>query len=297
MAKSKRQRKKQAKKQVQALFAREGYTKQQVQRMDSATRKKEEQRLARNAKRREQYAQEKKRLQAWAKKEGISLTLLKKKGLTGKDLSALTTKQKSDLKRRTQKAAELDRLGIKYKAGDLSLGWEKLRQKYGDQVTPPDSYKPRKPRLDTRTRMTGSTYLYIGAAEVQGGFSLPNLSGVDDGRLIDLINRRAKDAVADPSSSADLFCVFQSYYGTQQDCMTVANFYYKRGYNLTPERQKFNQERYNKVTISNSFSQREFHEMIYTCISQMKNEDVPGFMSEMEAFCDANGFPFMRNLK
>ena len=294
MAKSKRQRKKQAKKQEQALFIKAGYTKQEVKHMAPATRQKEAQRLARNAKRREAYARDKKRFETWAKKEGISPTLLKKKGLALKDLPNLTKKQKSDLKRRSQKAAELDRLGIKYKSGDLSLGWEKLRQKYGDQVTPPVGYKP---RVSIRTRLTGPIYLYIGAAEVQGGFSLMNLSKVDDDRLIDLINKRVEDAKADPSGSSDLYCVYQVYYGSEDDCLSIANFYYKRGYNLTAKRQKFNQDRYNKITISNSFSQREFHEMIYTCISQMKNEDVPFFMQEMARFCEENDFPFIKNLK
>ena len=283
---SKRQKKKQAKKQTQTLFTRAGYTKQDVKRMDSATRKKEEQRLIRNAKRREAYAKEKKRLDAWAKKEGISPKLLRNKGLTSKDLASLTTKQKSDLKRRTQKAAEMDRLGIKYKLSDLRLGWEKLREKYSKEIIPPG-----------KARLTGDTYLYIGAAEVQGGFSLMNLSKVDDDRLIDLINKRVEDAKADPSGSSDLYCVYQVYYGTKDDCMSIANFYYKRGYNLTAKRQKFNQDRYNKITISNSFSQREFHEMIYTCISQMKNEDVPFFMQEMARFCEENDFPFIKNLK
>lgn len=282
---SKRQRKKQAKKQEQALFTRAGYSKQEVKRLAPATRQKEAQRLARNAKRREAYARDKKRFESWAKKEGISPTLLRRKGLSTKDLAGLTTRQKSDLRRRSQKAAELDRLGIKYKQGDLGLGWERLREKFSKDITPPG-----------KTRLTGDTYLYIGAAEVQGGFSLVDLSDVDDGRLIDLINKRYEDAKSDPSSSADLFCIFQTHYGSKKDCLAVANFYYKRGYNLTPERQKFNQERYNKITISNSFSQREFHEMIYTCISQMKNEDVPGFMQEMAAFCEENDFPFIKNL-
>ena len=283
---SKRQRKKQAKKQAQALFSRSGYTRQEVKRMDSTTRKKEEQRLVRNAKRREAYAKEKKRLEAWAKKEGISTSLIKKKGLTSKELASLTIKQKSDLRRRSQKAAEMDRLGIKYKLSDLRLGWEKLREKYSKEITPPGKY-----------RLTGDTYLYIGAAEVQGGFSLMNLSKVDDDRLIDLINRRVEDAKADPSGSSDLYGVYQVYYGSKDDCMAIANFYYQRGYNLTAKRQKLNQDRYNKITISNRFSQREFHEMIYTCISQMKNEDVPFFMQEMARFCDDNDFPFIKNLK
>ena len=252
------------------------------------------QRLTRDVKRRETYAQEKDRLEAGTKKEVISTSLIKKKRLTSKDLASLTTKEKGDLRRRSQKAAEMDRLGIKYKSGDLSLGWEKLRQKYGDQVTPPAGYKP---RVSTKTRLTGPIYLYIGAAEVQGGFSLMNLSKVGDDRLIDLINRRVEDAKADPSGSSDLYCVYQVYYGSKDDCISIANFYYKRGYNLTAKRQKFNQDRYNKITISNSFSQREFYEMIYTCISQMKNEDVPFFMQEMARFCKENDFPFIKNLK
>ena len=283
---SKRQRKKHAKKQEQALFTKEGYTRQEVKHMAPATRQKEAQRLARNAKRREAYAKEKKRLEAWAKKEGISTSLIKKKGLTSKDLASLTTKEKGDLRRRSQKAAEMDRLGIKYKMSDLRLGWEKLREKYSKEITPPG-----------KVRLTGDTYLYIGAAEVQGGFSLMNLSKVDDGRLIDLINKRVEDAKADPSGSSDLYCVYQVYYGSKDDCMSIANFYYKRGYNLTAKRQKFNQDRYNKITISNRFSQREFYEMIYTCISQMKNEDVPFFMQEMARFCEENDFPFIKNLK
>lgn len=290
---SKRQRKKQAKKQEQALFTRAGYSKQEVKRMAPATREKEAQRLTRNAKRREAYARDKRRFESWAKKEGISPTLLKKKGLTTKDLPNLTTKQKSDLKRRTQKAAELDRLGIKYKQGDLGLGWERLRHKYGEQVTPPAGYKP---RVSTRTRLTGGTYLYIGAAEVQGEFTLINLSDVDDGRLADLINKRIEDAKADPSGSESLYCVYQVHYGPKEECLTVANFYYKRGYNLTAERQKFNQDRYNKITISNSFSQREFWEMLYTCIVQMKNDDVMPFVHDLARFCDKNGWPFIKNL-
>ncbi len=282
---SKRQKKKQAKRQEQTLFTRAGYSKQEVKRMAPATRQQESQRLARNAKRREAYAREKKRVGSWARKEGINPKLLKK-GLSLKDLQALPTKQKSDLKRRSQKMTELERLGIKYKLSDLRLGWEKLREKYGKEITPPG-----------KIRLTGDTYLYIGAAEVQGGFSLMDLSDVDDGRLIDLINKRVAEADADPSGSEDLYCVYQVHYGSREECQAVANFYYKRGYNLTAGRQKLNPERYNKITISNSFSQREFYEMIFTCISQMKNEDVSYFMNDMEFFCDENDFPFMRNLK
>lgn len=297
---NKRIKKKQESQHVAQLFEQAGYTKKEVKRMDTTTRKKEEKRLTKNERERQRVARNRKALE----KDGIPLIIIKKERLDRKSYKDLTTKQKSELRRRGEKMAELERLGIKYTKSDLKLGWEKLIDKYGSQVTPPPTHKTRgttdnkkKTAFNPAIRLTGSTYLYIGAAEVQAGFSALDFTGITDRELIDMINRRKEDAKADPSGSADLYCVFQVYSGGRSDCEEIANFYYQRGYNISPDHIKTNPGRYNRITISNSFSQREFHEMVYTCISQMKNEDVPIFMNEMEHFCDKNGFPFMINLK
>ena len=51
-----------------------------------------------------------------------------------------------------------------------------------------------------------------------------NLSKVADDRLIDLINKRVDDAKADPSGSSDLYCVYQVYYGSKGEGMSIGNF-------------------------------------------------------------------------
>ena len=146
-------------------------------------------------------------------------------------------------------------------------------------------------------RLIGNTYLYMGAAEVVAGFAAEDFTSVDDARLIDMINSRVKDAAAEPDGSDDLYCVFKVHVGSKSDCEAIAEFYYKRGYNMSADHIKTNPNRYSRICISNSFSQREFYEMIYTCISQMKNDEIPLFMNDMRDFCDSNGFPFMNNLK
>lgn len=297
---NKRLKKKKQTQHVTQLFEKAGYSKKEIKRMDAATRKKEEKRLTKNERERQRVDRNRKALE----KDGIPLTIIKKERLDRKSYKDLTAKQKSELRRRGEKMAELERLGIKYSKSDLKLGWDKLIDKYGPQVTPPPGHKTRgttgnkkKPEFNPAIILTGDTYLYIGAAEVQGGFSAVDFTETSDSDLIDMINRLVRDAKADPSGSGDLYCVFQVYTGSRSDCEEIANFYYQRGYNISSDHIKTNPGRYSRITISNSFSQREFHEMVYTCISQMKNEDVPVFMNEMEHFCDKNGFPFMKNLK
>ena len=300
MAKNKRIRKKQEKQHVKKLFSQAGYTEKEVKRMDPTTRQKEAKRLAKNERERNRVARNRKALQT----DGIPLTIIKAERLDRKSYSSITEKQKGELRRRGEKAAELDRLGIKYKKSDLKLGWERLHEKYGYEVTPPAGHRTRgttgnkkKPGFNPMVRLTGRTYLYIGAAEVVAGFAAVDFTGVDDARLIDLIQKRVKDAAAEPDGSDDLYCVFKVHVGSRSDCEAMADFYYQRGYNMSADHIKTNPNRYSRICISNSFSQREFFEMIYTCISQMKNDDVPLFMDNMREFCDKNGFPFMKNLK
>lgn len=232
---------------------------------------------------------------------GISPSMISRADLASKDL---TRKTMADWKTRGQKLDELTRLGITdFRAADLRLSWPKLMEKYPG-IEPPTGYKIRGtsgnrkvPAFNPNIRLTGNNYLYIGAAEVQGGFHAEDLTGLSDDDLIDRINERVSDATGNPDSSSDLFCVFQVHYGSRSDCEELAKFYYGRGYNMTAGHMKTIKDRYQRVTVSNSFSQREFHEMVYTCISQMKNEDVGPFISQMKGYCRSNGFPFMKGIK
>ena len=234
-------------------------------------------------------------------KAGISPAIIERGDLTNKQLSKAAVK---DWRTRGQKLDELNKRGYKnVTISDLRLSWPRLKEKY-PEISIPADYKPRgtagnkkKPGFNPTVRLSGNAYLYIGAAEVVAGFAAVDFTDVDDSRLIDMILTRVQDAAAEPDGSDDLYCVFKVHVGSRSDCEAMADYYYQRGYNMSADHIKTNPNRYSRICISNSFSQREFYEMIYTCISQMKNDDVPLFMSSMREFCDKNGFPFMKNLK
>ena len=235
---------------------------------------------------------------------GIPESIIKLSDLDSKDL---TPKAMTDFRNQGLKLDELSRLGITdFKKGDLRLSWPKFIEKFPGAEPPPgykirgtsgNKKKPKPAPFNPMVRLSGSNYLYIGAAEIQEGFVMEDLSNVDDTALIEKINDWIAYAKAHPTDSSHLYAVFKTYVGSRSDCETIANSFYKRGYQLNQNHAKLIQERYNKVTISNSFSQREFHEMLYTCITQMKNEDVSSFIDEMIKFCNMNNFPFMKNLE
>ena len=242
---------------------------------------------------------------------GVPESIIELSDLTSKELSP---KSITDYRNQGLRLNELNRLGITdFKKSDLRLSWPRFMEKY-PEAQPPEGYKirgtagnktqPKKPSFNSAIRLSGNTYLYIGAAEVRIGFSMENLSDISDDRLIELINERMKDADKNPDDSDDLYCIFRVHVGSRSECEAMAEFYYKRGYNFSSNRKggfkerwvKVVKERYMKITISNTFSQREFHEMIYNCLSQMKNDDVESFMDNMTAFCHLNHFPFIDNL-
>lgn len=236
---------------------------------------------------------------------GLSPSIISRADLASKDLKPGTLK---DWRTRGQKLDELERLGITdFTAADLRLSWPKLMEKYPG-VEPPAGYKIRgtsgNKAINSGLRWTGKTYLYIGAAEVHTGFVKQDLSGLSDLELIQRINTKVADKLANPSGSDELHCIYQVFIGSQADCERMASYYFSSGYNMNALRLsapkgryiKTVKERYQKITISNSYTQREFHEMIYTCLCQMLNEHVADFMDDMRDFCDRNGFPFMKNL-
>ena len=245
---------------------------------------------------------------------GLSPAIIARGDLTNKQLSKAAVK---DWRTRGQKLDELNKRGYKnVTISDLRLSWPRLKEKY-PEISIPADYKSRgtsgnkkKPNPKTKApvnssiKWTGQYYIYIGAAEVQEGFRRENLGSLSDQELIERINDRIADAMGNPSGSSDLFCIYQVYVGTKEYCEEIADFYYERGYNISGLSKakkhikyvKLVQERYNKLTISNEFSQRDFHEMVYNVTTQMKNEDVAPFINQCDDFCIMNGFPFMEGI-
>lgn len=160
-------------------------------------------------------------------------------------------------------------------------------------------YEKKNP-INPNIRAKGNNYLYIGFAEKVGGFSKYNLSQYSDDELLEMINDRIRDARINPDDShGNKFKgVFQfGSFDSKEKAQRRANYWYKHGYDLNYQHGnlKLDNSRYDKVTISNSFSYREFLEMTYTCADQMLNWQVEQFIDTLKEFDHDNGFNFTRN--
>lgn len=152
------------------------------------------------------------------------------------------------------------------------------------------------PPAGTNFTFTAKEHLYIGAAEVRGGFHPENFTHLSNAELASQIHDRVNEADSNPDDSNSLYCVYQVYTGNKDDMNHVAKTFYKRGYNMSPKHTKLDSKQYNKLTISNSWNEHDFYSMVLNVINQMKNEDVRPFISRMREYCDSNGLPFMKNL-
>lgn len=297
---NKRLKKKREKQAQTQLLVGAGYTPKEMKKLPANVRVQEVKRIERNQRERTRRQENRQKLLD----AGVPLSIIKRDRLDYKSFGNYDRKKLNELRNRGRKLDELTRNGIKnFSQSDLKLSWPKLIAKYGDGITPPEDYYTRgttgnkkAPPVNTTLQLTGQWYLYVGVAEIEHVFSIPDYTGWDDDRLIAAINERIREARNNPSGSDTAFCLYRTYVGTRSECEDEAAFYYERGYNLSKDRFKANMERFQRLTVSNSFYQREFHEMIYTCISQMLNENVADFMISMRDFCNRNGFPFTRNL-
>lgn len=144
-----------------------------------------------------------------------------------------------------------------------------------------------------------SHWLYIGFAEKVSGFKMFRLSQYSDDELVDMINGRINNADENPDSSDDddedagnFTGIFKfGVYKSKDDALHVARQFYKRGYNLNFKHKdlKLDDDSYQKITIGNVYTRREFLEMTYTCIKQMLNWQVTDFIKTLHKFDNENG--------
>ena len=197
---------------------------------------------------------------------------------------------------RLRKQSELERAGItNYLKGDLRLGWKKLQEKY-PSISIPENAWENATKLPAGAKRA-QEFLYIGAAEVRGGFTVEDFSSWTVKELKDHINARIKEAKDDPDSSGSLYCVFKVYSGTESEMNYIANVYYKRGYDLNPDHMKLESGQYQKLTINDTWTSNRFLSMVYNVINQMKNEEVGDFITEMKGYCNRNALPYMKGIK
>ena len=284
---SKRQRKKIEKKRQEKILSNQ-YSPKEIKKMVSSERAKETKRIERNISR--QVSRE--RTRNYFRDLGFSDRFINQNRLYDKKVESYSKedirklkRKAADLKRQEEKITALKNAGYtEYTKSDLRKGWEKLNEKFPG-LEMPDNFV-----------YTADEYLYIGAAEIQSGFRRENLSSFTMDDLVTQINDRIKEAANNPTGSGDAYCVFRISTGSYEKCQHIANVFYERGYNLNPDHMKLSSARYMKLTIDNKWSKREFMELVYNCTTQMLNEDVANFISDMKEYCRDNGLPFMKDI-
>ena len=191
-------------------------------------------------------------------------------------------------------ARKINRLidaGYTYDEASKLVGnfWRPASNKVIDQFVA----EKRKPPKNENLVLSGKQYLYVGVCEIKDGFQIPNLKLLTSEEIQDLLAENLHEAVKNPDGSDRFSSVFQYKYGSKARMERRAEVFYSRGYDMNIEHLKLNTEQYQKITVSNKWSEHDFFSMFYTCTCQMKNEDIVEFNDYLKDYCKSNGFPFM----
>ena len=285
MAKSKRiQKKKQKQQQQKTLSAK--YTPKQQKRMTAAQRSAEEKKIVRAEKKKQTRAATREKLRAI----GLPDKFISENRLNDRQFKSFTSQELLILR----KQAELERAGYQFKKSDLRLGWLKLREKFPDISIPEKAWK-NPPKL-VEGSFRANEFLYIGAAQVRGGFHVEDFSSLTASELKDHINDRIKEAKEASDDSASMYCVFVYYAGSYGEVMHAAEVFYDRGYKFDANHVKLDQNQYQKLVINDTWTEHRFLSMTYNVINQMKNEDIFPFIKFLKRYCRYNSLPFMRGI-
>lgn len=284
---SKRIKKKWQKQAQNAKLAKTGYTEKEIKKLPTSVREKELKRINKNERAQQLRSDRRARLL----NEGIPLSIITRNRLDYKAVDFDNKKQLAEWRRKGQKLNAIRATGYRGKVTDAQLkkSWSNLQAEFAG-IDIPEKMKSSR---NTDIPLVGRSYLYVGVAEVKDGFLVPDL----DMLSIDQIKTFCKEAVNDakmlPDDSGTFSAAFQFATGTKSDMEYRAKVMYKRGYNMNPAHLKMDAGQYQKLTVSNKWSEREFFKMFYSCVTQMKNSDVVLFNNHLKRYCNSNNFPFM----
>lgn len=295
---NKRIKNKQQKKQQTQTLKRGGYTEKEVKRLDTTTRKTEVKRITKNEKAKALRHERREQLL----KNNIPLSIITRERLDYKAIDFDNKKQLSRWRRQGENLDALKAAGYKLKdvpKSHLNYGWGKLQENYPKIDVP---YQQQKRIRKTEVRdinkvYTANEYLYIGFADVVDGWHSQNLSVLPINDLKTLIMDRVREARMNEDDSSSFRGVFHIAMGSKESMEHRAQVYYKRGYDMTPAHMKLVESQFSKVTVSNKWSEWDFLSMTYTCITQMKNDDVGHFVTQLKRYCKRNKLPFMDDLE
>ena len=191
-------------------------------------------------------------------------------------------------------ARKINRLidsGFSYEEAKAKVGsfWRPISEKEIDRII----HEKTAPTINENIPLKGKNYLYVGVCEIKDGFHVPNTASMTAQELKDFTRDILRAAKNNPDGSASFASAFAYSKGTKARMERRAERFYNRGYDMNPEHMKLTPERYQKITVSNTWSEHDFFAMFYTCASQMKNADVLDFNDYLKDYCISNGFPFM----
>ncbi len=295
---NKRIQAKTAKKKQTETLKRGGYTEKQTRRMDTTTRRKETKRITRNEKQKSIRIARREELL----KNNIPLSIITRERLDYKAINFDDKKQLSKWRRQGENLDALKAAGYKLKdipKSHYNYGWEKLQKTYPKIDVPYTAQKRirKKQEKDIHFVYEAKEYLYIGFADIVDGWHHQNLSVLPIEDLKALIMDRVREAAINEDDSSSFRGVFNIAMGSKETMEHHARVFYKRGYDMNPAHLKMVENQFSKVTVSNKWSEWDFLEMAYTCITQMRNNDVSGFMQNLKRYCKRNNLPFMDDLE
>lgn len=293
---SKRIKKKRQKQAQQSKLIQAGYTQKEIKNLPIQTREKEIKRIDRNERAKELRNNKRTELL----NSGVPLSIITRNRLDYKAIDFTDKKQLSEWRRKGEKLDAIRATGYKGKITDTQLrkSWNSLADEFSGLSIPEKQIKrqnARTPENDT-LRLSGKTYLYIGVAEIKDGFRVDDLSNLSTNDIKDLVESRLREAQAAPDDSGSFSAAFKFSSGSKSDMEHRAKVMYKRGYDMNPQHLKMESNQYQKITVSNKWNKREFFEMFYTCISQMRNDDALAFNDHLKRYCQTNNFPFMDDM-
>lgn len=287
MAKSKRLKKKQQTRQQKEILSAK-YSPKEIKNLGAQTRKKEAKRVARNEKRKADRAESKQFLL----NQGLDPKFISKNRLYDRQVKAFDSRELLRLKKQNS----LEKAGVNYKVNDLNLGWVKLQEKYPNISIPENAWK----NISKTTRFQEQKYwLYVGAAAAgNDGFEMTDFGSFSITDFETHINMIVNHAKKHPDGSGRMHCVYKVYIRSAKEPLEkAANTFYERGYSLNDEFLKLDNKSYDCITLSNKWNKREFLNMTLSCLSQMLNYDVGGFIDDMKRYCRLNNVDWMKNIE
>lgn len=290
---SKRLKKKRQKQAQQTKLQQAGYSPKQIKTLSAADRESEYKRIVKNERAKDiKYDRRDQLLNA-----GIPLSIITRSRLDTKAIDFSNKKQLSEWRRKGEKLEAIRSSGYRGKVSETQLrkSWQNLAAEFDGLRIPDEQIKRQNSRtpVNDTVRLSGKKYLYVGVCEIKDGFIISNVGMLSTSDLYGFVLECIEKAINHPDGSPSFSAVFAWAMGSKSDMEYRAQVYYKRGYDLTPQMMKLSTDQYQKITVSNKWSYREFLELMYCCMTHMKNSDVLDFSEFLRNYCSVNNFPFM----